>query len=95
MTTDLPTDVDFGVTGQDLTLTCTTSESGLTTFAFYNDADQVQQAFGSSNTYITQTAGSYYCIAANADQSQKTAKTAQVTLEFKSKSFHIHHLSDK
>ena len=95
MTTDLPTDVQFGVTGQDLTLTCTTSEAGLTKFAFYNDADEEQQAFDSSNTYTTQTADSYYCIAANDDQSQKTAKTAEVTLEFKSKSFHIHHLSDK
>ena len=95
MTTALPTDVHFGVTGQDLTLTCTTSETGLTKFAFYNDANEVQQAFGSSNTYTTQTADSYYCIAANEDESQKTAKTAEVTLEFKSKSFHIHHLSDK
>ena len=95
MTTTLPTGVAFGVTGQDLTLTCTSSEAGLTTFAFYNDADQVQQAFGSSNTYTTQTAGSYYCIAANADQTELTAKTAQVNVEFKSKSFHIHHLLDK
>ena len=94
MTTDLPADVQFGVTGQDLTLTCTTTEAGLTKYAFYNDAGVVQ-AFSASTTYAASAAGSYYCIAANDDQSEKTAATAQVNVAFKSKSFHIHHLSDK
>ena len=95
MTTELPADVHFGVTGQDLTLTCTTTEPALVKFAFYNAAGEVQQAFSASTTYATQTAGQYYCIGANDDQSEKTAPTAQLTVAFKSKSFHIHHLFDK
>ena len=88
MTTDLPTGVTFGITGEDLTLTCTTSESGLTQFAFYKDNREVQ-ALGASNTYAASAAGSYHCIAANADGSKKTAATAQVAVVFKSKSFYI------
>ena len=95
VSTDLPADVTFGVTGEYLTLTCTTTEAGLTTFAFYNAADEEQQGFSTGNTYDTFTAGSYYCIAANADQTERTAATAQVNVAFKSKSFHIHHLFDK
>ena len=91
----MPTDVDFGVTGEDLILTCATSEPGLTQFAFYNAAGEVQQVFSAGNTYATSTAGSYYCIAANDDQSEKTAPTALVNVAFKSKSFHINHLLDK
>ena len=95
MTTDLPADVAFGVTGEALILTCTTSEPGLTTFAFYNAAGEEQTGFGISTTYATSTAGQYYCIAANADQTEKTAATALVNVAFKSKSFHIHHLLGK
>ena len=95
VTFDLPTNVHFGVTGEDVTLTCTTSEADLTTFAFYNAAHEEQQGFSTDNTYATSTAGSYYCIAANADQTQRTAATAQENVAFKSKSFHIHHLFDK
>ena len=94
VTTELPADVHFGVTGQDLTLTCTTSEAGLTTFAFYRDNVEVQ-SLGASNTYNAPDAASYHCIAATADGSQKTAATAQVNVAFRSKSFHIHHLLDK
>ena len=91
VTTDLPTGVTFGVTGEDLTLTCTTSESGLTQFAFYKDNGEVQ-ALGASNTYAASAAGSYHCIAAKADGSQKTASTTQVVVVFKSKSLYVHGL---
>ena len=94
MTTELPADIQFGVTGETLTLTCTTAEAGLTQFAFYKDGVEVQ-SLGSSNTYAASTAGSYYCIAANDDQSEKTAPTALVNVAFKSKSFNINHLLDK
>ena len=94
MTTELPADVHFGVTGEALTLTCTTTEAGLTQFAFYKDGGEVQ-ALTASNTYDASDAGSYHCIAATADGSQKTAATAQVNVAFRSKSFHIHHILDK
>ena len=90
MTIELPTDVTFGVTGEALTLTCQTSEPGLTQFAFYRDNVQVQ-SLGASNTYNAPDAASYHCIAANDDGTQKTAATAQQVIAFKSKSFHIHH----
>ena len=94
MTTTLPTGVAFGVTGQDLTLTCTTGDVSLTQFAFYKDDGEVQ-ALGTSDTYTATDGGNYHCIAANTAGDQKTAATAVISVEFKSKFFPIYHLFDK
>ena len=91
VTTDLPTGVTFGVTGETLTLTCKTKDSSLTQFAFYKNDVEVQ-SLSATNTYDAPDADTYHCIAATAGGSQ-TAATAQKVIEFKSKSFHIHHLS--
>ena len=94
MTTTLPAGVAFGVTGQDLTLTCTTGDVSLTQYAFYKNNGEVQ-ALGTTDTYTAADGGNYHCIAANSAGDQKTAASAVISVEFKSKSFHIHHLLDK
>ena len=97
MTTDLPANVHFGVTGEDLVLTCTETEADLTKFAFQKGGVEVR-ALDASNTYTISSPtaadhdGSYTCIAANDAEDQKTAPSTAKAVTFISKTFVIDHL---
>ena len=91
----MPTGVGYGITGQDLILTCTTVDTDLTKFEFYKAGTSVGALSTTKEHNVTDTeAGDYHCIAAK-DDGTKTAATESKTIEFKSKSFLILHLKDK
>ena len=98
MAIELPTDVEYPLAGTDLVLTCKTSDSTFTKYAFYKGATELA-ALSTTNTHTvtgptSSNDGDYHCIAADSSD-KKSAETAKLTIAFKSKSFLIHHLKDK
>ena len=99
VTIELPTDVEYPLAGTDLVLTCKTSDSTFTKYAFYKGA-MVLAALSANNTHTVANPtsggndGDYHCIAAD-DSDKQSAETPKLNIAFKSKSFLIHHLKDK
>ena len=98
LTVDMPSDVDYGVVGVEIELTCNADASlSSPTYEWYykgsgtplSDTSQVLTLTGN----VANEAGDYQCTATAGGKT--TAKSATTNLEFKSKSFLIHHLKDK
>ena len=94
VTIELPTDVEYPLAGTDLVLTCKTSDSTFTKYAFYKGATELA-ALSATNTYTVANPtsgndGDYHCIAADGSD-KKSAETSKLTIAFKGKSFLIHH----
>ena len=97
LTVDKPSGVHYGVVGEAFVLTCT-ADAGLSnpTYKWFDkDGEMNSETLETLTiTGATDKDGDYQCTATD-DASKATAKSAKTNVEFKSKSFFIHHLKDK